>query len=47
MFAKVVSRDQRCLPKDEGVALLDWLRPDISDAIFERARAAYPADLGG
>ena len=37
---------ERRLPKDEGVALLDWLRPDISDAIFDKACAAYPADLG-
>jgi hypothetical protein len=32
----------RCLPKDEGVAVLDWLRPNISDAIFDKACAAYP-----
>ena len=38
---------ERRLPKDEGVALLDWLRPDISDAIFDQACAAYPKDLGG
>lgn len=38
---------ERRLPKDEGVALLDWLRPDISDAIFDQACAAYPEDLGG
>ena len=38
---------ERCLPKDEGVALLDWLRPDISDAIFDRACAVYPANLKG
>ena len=38
---------ERRLPKDEGVALLDWLRPDISDAIFDKACAAYPADPGG
>jgi hypothetical protein len=35
------------LPRDEGVALLEWLRPDISNDIFEKARAAYPADLRG
>ena len=35
---------ERYLARDEGVALLDWLRPDISDAIFDQARAAYPAD---
>ena len=33
---------ERCLPRDEGVAVLDWLRPDISDAIFAKACAAYP-----
>lgn len=33
---------ESCLPRDEGVAVLDWLRPDISDAIFDRACAAYP-----
>jgi len=37
---------ERYLPRDEGVALLDWLRPDISDALFDKARAAYPLDLG-
>ncbi len=36
---------QTNLPKAEGVALLDWLRPDISDAIFDKACAAYPADV--
>ncbi len=35
------------LPKSEGVALLDWLRPEISDAIFDKACAAYPATPGG
>lgn len=35
---------ERYLPRDEGVALLDWLRPDISDAIFDKACAAYPTD---
>ncbi len=35
---------ERYLLRDEGVALLDWLRPDISDAIFDQACAAYPAD---
>lgn len=35
---------ERRLPKDEGVALLDWLRPDISDAAFDKARAVFPAD---
>lgn len=34
-------RAERCLPKADGIALLDWLRPDISDAVFEEARAAY------
>ncbi|MBA3810542.1 MAG: hypothetical protein H0X27_02640 [Caulobacteraceae bacterium] len=38
---------ERYLPREEGVALLDWLRPDISDAIFDRACAAYPDDPGG
>lgn len=38
---------ERFLPKEEGVALLDWLRPDISDAIFDKAYAAYPADPAG
>ena len=38
---------ERYLPRDEGVAVLDWLRPDISDATFDKACAAYPADLGG
>lgn len=38
---------ERSLARDEGVALLDWLRPDISDAIFEKARAAYPATRRG
>lgn len=38
---------ERRLPKEEGVALLDWLRPDISDAIFDKACAAYPGDPGG
>lgn len=37
---------ERFLPKDEGVALLDWLRPDISDSVFDQACAAYPADPG-
>ena len=32
----------RYLPKDEAVAVLDWLRPHISDAVFDKARAAYP-----
>jgi hypothetical protein len=32
---------ERSLPRDEGVALLDWLRPDISDAVFSEACAAY------
>ncbi|MEP6967372.1 MAG: hypothetical protein ABI906_04775 [Pseudomonadota bacterium] len=35
---------ERFLPKAEGLALLDWLRPDLSDALFAQARAAYPAD---
>lgn len=35
------------LSKDDGVALLDWLKPDISDAVFERACAAYPAAFTG
>lgn len=38
---------ERRLPKEEGVAVLDWLRPEISDAVFDEACAAYPADLGG
>ena len=38
---------ERYLPRDEGVAVLDWLRPDISDATFDKACAAYPRDLGG
>ncbi len=38
---------ERRLPRDEGVAVLDWLRPDISDATFDKACAAYPADPGG
>ena len=32
---------ERRLPKEEGVALLDWLRPNISDTVFEKACAAY------
>ena len=36
---------ERRLARDEGVAVLDWLRPDISDAIFDKACAAYPTDL--
>jgi len=35
---------ERRLSRDEGVAVLDWLRPDISDAVFDEACAAYPAD---
>ncbi len=35
---------ERYLPREDGVAVLDWLRPDISDATFDKARAAYPAD---
>ena len=38
---------ERYLPREEGLAVLDWLRPDISDAIFDQACAAYPADPGG
>ena len=38
---------ERYLARDEGVALLDWLRPDISDAVFDKACAAYPADSRG
>ncbi|MBA3810541.1 MAG: hypothetical protein H0X27_02635 [Caulobacteraceae bacterium] len=34
----------RYLPKADGVAVLDWLRPDISDGVFDKARAAYPED---
>jgi hypothetical protein len=34
---------ERSLPSDDGVALLHWLRPDISDAVFEQARAALQA----
>ena len=37
---------ERRLSRDEGVAVLDWLRPDISDAVFDEACAAYPADPG-
>jgi hypothetical protein len=32
---------ERSLAKDDGVALLDWLRPDISDTVFDEACAAY------
>lgn len=32
---------ERSLPRDDGLALLEWLRPDISDATFAKARAAY------
>jgi hypothetical protein len=32
---------ERSLPREDGVALLDWLRPDISDHVYERALAAY------
>jgi len=32
---------ERSLPRDEGVALLDWLRPAISDEVFDKACAAY------
>ncbi|MBA3812120.1 MAG: hypothetical protein H0X27_10875 [Caulobacteraceae bacterium] len=35
---------ERYLPREEVVALLDWLRPDISDFIFDKACAGYPAD---
>ncbi|MBA3812121.1 MAG: hypothetical protein H0X27_10880 [Caulobacteraceae bacterium] len=38
---------ERYLPKEEGIAVLDWLRPDISDAVFDQACAAYPADPRG
>ena len=33
---------ERSLPRDEGLALLEWLRPDISDATFDKACAFYP-----
>ncbi|MBA3812119.1 MAG: hypothetical protein H0X27_10870 [Caulobacteraceae bacterium] len=38
---------ERRLSKAEGVAVLDWLRPDISDAVFAEACAAYPEDAQG
>lgn len=38
---------ERRLSRDDGVAVLDWLRPDISDTIYDKACAAYPEDVGG
>lgn len=38
---------ERRLPKAEAVAVLDWLRPDICDATYDQACAAYPADPEG
>ncbi|MEP6967373.1 MAG: hypothetical protein ABI906_04780 [Pseudomonadota bacterium] len=38
---------ERHLPREEAIAVLNWLRPDISDEIFERAVAAYPTEPPG
>jgi hypothetical protein len=34
---------ERSLPREDGVALLEWLRPEISDDVFKAACAAYRA----